>query len=212
MAELFPHLAQLRIIDVQAAGPVVRIDPSTLGGAAACPECRWLSRRVHSRYERRLSDTAIAGREVLIRLRARKLFCDNSDCGRRIFAEPNPALAARHARRTTMLQRLLCAVALALGGRAGARMTRHLTVTVSRMTLLRQIRALPDPDRGSQSHHSRSSSLESGPVPREAKQRTSNRLAPRRSADPSAWLGKYRRLSKDYEYQTVTSETSSTWQ
>ncbi|MCM6774534.1 ISL3 family transposase [Nocardia sp. CDC159] len=105
-----------------------------------------LSRRVHSRYQRRLADTAITGREVLIRLTVRRLFCDNPNCGRRTFAEQVPGLAARHARRTTVLQRLLYAVALALGGRPGARLTRHLAATVSRMTLLRQIRALPDPD------------------------------------------------------------------
>lgn len=102
---------------------------------------------VHSRYRRRLSDTAITGREVVIRLRVRRLFCDNSDCGRRTFAEQVPGLATRHARGTSLLQRLLCAVALALGGRAGARMTGHLAATVSRMTLPRQISALPDSDR-----------------------------------------------------------------
>jgi len=37
------------------------------------------------------------------------------------------------------------AVALALGGRAGARMSGHLAAAVSRMTLLRLIRAMPDP-------------------------------------------------------------------
>ncbi|WP_157116829.1 hypothetical protein [Nocardia vaccinii] len=56
-----------------------------------------------------------------------------------------PQLAARHARRTLILQRALCAVALALGGRAGSRLTRQLAATVSQMTLPRQIRALPDP-------------------------------------------------------------------
>ncbi|WP_157116827.1 transposase family protein [Nocardia vaccinii] len=38
--------------------------------------------RVHSRYQRRLSDTSITGREVVIGLRVRRLFCDNSDCGK----------------------------------------------------------------------------------------------------------------------------------
>ncbi|WUI65721.1 ISL3 family transposase [Nocardia sp. NBC_00403] len=133
---------------MHAVGRRMRINVSTRDQPAACPGCGTLSYRVHSRYERRLSDTAITGREVLIGLRVRRLFCDNSDCGRRTFAEQVPGLAARHARRTTMLQRLLCAVALALGGRPGARLTRHLAATVSRMTLLRQIRALPDPDRG----------------------------------------------------------------
>jgi len=31
-------------------------------------------------------------------------------------------------------------------------------------------------------------------------------LAPRRAADPSGWLGRFRRLSKDYEYLPATSE------
>jgi transposase len=39
-------------------------------------------------------------------------------------------------------------IALALGGRPGARMTRQLAVTVSRTTLLRLIRALPVPEPG----------------------------------------------------------------
>ncbi|MCE7004612.1 ISL3 family transposase [Kibdelosporangium philippinense] len=101
--------------------------------------------RVHSRYNRHLSDTATAGREVLIRLTVRRLFCDNPECSRTTFAEQVPELAARHARRTTILQRVLGAVALALGGRAGARLTQRLAASVSRMTLLRMVRAVPDP-------------------------------------------------------------------
>ncbi|MGW1682908.1 ISL3 family transposase, partial [Saccharopolyspora sp. NPDC002376] len=143
---LFPHLARLRIDDVHAAGSVVRIEASTLSGRVACPGCGTLSDRVHSRYERRLSDTAISGREVLIRLRVRRLFCDNTGCAKKTFAEAVPELAVRYGRRTTALERVLCAVALALGGRAGARLTQHLAAAVSRMTLLRMVRALPDPE------------------------------------------------------------------
>ena len=40
---------------------------------------------------------------------------------------------------------MLEAVALALGGRAGARLSGRLAAGVSRMTLLRLIRAVPDP-------------------------------------------------------------------
>ncbi|WP_281291972.1 transposase family protein [Streptomyces tailanensis] len=38
---------------------------------AACPACGTVSGRVHSRYVRRLSDTAVAGRPVLIELHRR---------------------------------------------------------------------------------------------------------------------------------------------
>ena len=51
---------------------MVRIEASTQEGQVACPSCGTLSGRVHSRYERRLSDTAVAGREMLIRLRVRR--------------------------------------------------------------------------------------------------------------------------------------------
>jgi len=41
---------------------------------------------------------------------------------------------------------VLAAVALALGGRAGARLAGHLACAVSRSTLVRLIRAAADPD------------------------------------------------------------------
>lgn len=144
---LWPHLTGVRVEAVSAVGSVVRIEARTNAAAAACPSCGTVSGRVHSRYDRHLSDTAAAGREVLIRLSVRRLFCDNVVCARTTFAEQVPELAARHARRTAMLERMLCAVALALGGRAGARLTRQLAASVSRMTLLRMVRGLPDPDR-----------------------------------------------------------------
>ncbi|MEV0703319.1 transposase family protein [Saccharopolyspora sp. NPDC050389] len=105
---------------------MVQIQASTTGEQVACPGCAILSGRVHSRYERRLLDTAVTGRELLIRLRVRRLFCDNAECVRKTFAEQVPGLAARYARRTSVLDRVLCAVALALGGRAGARLTQRL--------------------------------------------------------------------------------------
>lgn len=145
MSVLFPHLDGLRIEVIRAAGSTVRIEAATGEDPVACSGCGMLSARVHSRYRRQLSDTSITGREVIIGLRVRRLFCGNSGCGKTTFTEQVPQLAARHARRTLILQRMLCAVALALGGRAGARLTRQLAATVSRMTLLRQIRALPDP-------------------------------------------------------------------
>ena len=97
-------------------GRVVRIEACTGQVPATGRGCGMASGRVHGRYDRQLSDTAAAGREVLIRLRVRRLFCDNAACARKTFAEQVPELAGRHARRTTILQRVLTAVA-ALGDR-----------------------------------------------------------------------------------------------
>ncbi|WP_280248611.1 transposase family protein [Nocardia abscessus] len=80
---LFPHLDRMVIGAVRVADSTVRIDAATREEPAACPSCSTPSQRVHSRYRRRLADTAITGREVVIVLRVRRLFCDNANCGRR---------------------------------------------------------------------------------------------------------------------------------
>jgi transposase len=130
---------------VFAAGRSVHLLARTCAGEAACPGCGVVSRRVHSRYQRRLSDTASGGQEVLIDLQARRFFCGNHACAKGTFAEQVPGLTTRYGRRTCGLQAVLQAVGLALGGRAGARLTGRLACSVSRSTLLRLIRAAPDP-------------------------------------------------------------------
>jgi transposase len=52
-----------------------------------CPGCGAQSRGVHSRYERRLLDTAAGGQEVLIRLTVRRFFCRAPACPKVTFAE-----------------------------------------------------------------------------------------------------------------------------
>lgn len=119
-----------------------------MASESACPDCGAASSRVHSRYQRRLSDLAAGGREMLVCLWVRRFFCGNGECGRRTFAEQFPGLTVRHGRRTMLLGTALGAIALAAGGRPGARLAARLAVAVSRMTLLRLVRALPVPEPG----------------------------------------------------------------
>jgi transposase len=114
---------------------------------AACPGCGTVSRRVHSCYQRLVSDTASGCQGVLIHLQARRFLCGNRECAKATFAEQIPRLTTRYGRRTSGLTGVLQAVALALGGRAGARLTGRLSCSASRSALLRLIRAAPGPAR-----------------------------------------------------------------
>jgi transposase len=145
---LFPHLAGLRVERVFTRGRPVRITVASEAGKAACPDCGVYSARVHSRYERRLSDMAVGGQDLMIHLRARRFMCDSSSCSRKTFAERFPELVVPYGRRTLLLRRTLEMMALALGGRPAARLARGLCVEVSRSTLLRLLRALPVPEVG----------------------------------------------------------------
>ena len=72
----------------------VRIDDGGVASVArsrdvgsACPGCGKLSRPVHSRYVRSLSDLPAHGRRFSIALTVRRFRCSNDVCPRMIFAE-----------------------------------------------------------------------------------------------------------------------------
>ncbi|MFD7639529.1 ISL3 family transposase [Kitasatospora sp. NPDC059795] len=125
---------------------VLRIAASTKGGtSAACPGCGASSRRVHSRYGRRIADVPVGTRPVLIELSVRRLFCDNSGCARVTFAEQVEGLTSRYGRRTPLLQRIVGALGVVLAARTVVRLGLVLGIAVSRMTVLRVVMALPEP-------------------------------------------------------------------
>ncbi len=115
---------------------------------ADCPDCGTTAARVHGRYERVLRDAPLAGRSVVIRLAVRRFVCDAAGCRRRTFAEQVPGLTTPHARYSPPLRGALTAIAVALAGRAGARLAAALGMAVGRDTLLNLLRRLPDPQPG----------------------------------------------------------------
>jgi transposase len=133
---------------VERVGGSVRIWAYPRAMAGCCPECGGESDRVHSRYERRLADAAVAGRRVEICLRVRRFFCDGEACEVRTFVEQVWGLTTRYARRTVLVRGMLESIGLALAGRAGTRLATALGLPTSRSTLLRVVRALPDPQIG----------------------------------------------------------------
>ena len=142
---LLPHLALLIIDSVAADADGVLIRGHARAARSRCARCGQESTRVHSRYVRILADAVIGGRPAAIRFTARRFFCRNPDCEAVTFAEQIPDLTARYARRTALLRDALVSIALALAGRPGARLAAALGMSVSRSSLLRLIRGLPDP-------------------------------------------------------------------
>ena len=110
-----------------------------------CPLCATPARRIHSQYTRTLADLPWADYHVRLQLRVRKWFCRNRTCRRRIFTERLPTVAAPWARRTLRLAQRFVALGVALGGKAGVRLSHQWGLAVSRNTLLRLLRRLPVP-------------------------------------------------------------------
>ena len=135
--DLFPRSPSLCLNAWHRTGRGLCLDLTVIAAGANCPLCGRLSNRIHSRYRRTLADLPCSGLAVRLEVQARKFFCGNPQCRRRIFAEVLPALAARWARRTLRLQDALGWIGMVVGGEAGARLGRELHLNTSPDTLLR---------------------------------------------------------------------------
>ncbi len=143
--ELLPKGLELESLSVETGH--VSICVGSGATRCICPVCGHGSSRVHSRYLRTVSDLPWHGIRVTFKIRARRFFCGESSCERRIFCERLEEVAAR-ARKTSRLEEALLAIALELGGRAGARLALELGIVAARDTFLRRIKAAPLPEVG----------------------------------------------------------------
>lgn len=150
LATLLPHLDGLQIDTCIVDAHGVTLSVTATMPTAACPLCHTASRAGHSHYTRTLADLPIGNRRVCLHLRVRRFFCHNPACGRQIFCERLPSLAAAYCRQTDGLYHALQQIGLTLGGNPGARLATTLQMPTSWMTLVRRIRtsvgpALPTP-------------------------------------------------------------------
>lgn len=111
------------------------------GSVGLCPSCGTVSRRIHSRYRRRVTDLPLSGRVVELLVIARRFRCNAVLCGRQIFTERfAEGILAPSARRTARLDAIVHHLGLALGGRPAAGFAKRLMLPVSNDTLLRVVR------------------------------------------------------------------------
>jgi zinc-finger of transposase IS204/IS1001/IS1096/IS1165 len=141
-----PGPDRLDVLSLTADQGTIILTARTGGDTARCPVCGRTSSRVHSRYRRTLADLPWQETPARLMLWSRRFFCDTPGCPRRIFTERLPGVAVPHARCTDRLRDGLRHVAFALGGEPGARLLRHLGVTVCGDTLLAHIRADLSPE------------------------------------------------------------------
>src|ERR1700721_4730493 len=110
-------------------------------GMAECPCGGSRSRRIHSRYDRQVADLPCAGKQIRLRVIARRFVCEVPHCRRRIFAERfGDNVLPTRSRRTARLECIVHHLGLALGGRPAASFARRLMLPVSNDTLLRVVR------------------------------------------------------------------------
>ncbi len=141
----FAGLSALLIQGVNDEDHLIRVMPRTRDEPVPCPVCGTLTGRVHGYGIRTVTDVPVDGRQVVVSVQVRRLVCPAWGCPRQTFREQVPGLLERYQRRTSRLTGQLGAVVKELAGRAGARLSAALAVTISRSTALRLLKRVPLP-------------------------------------------------------------------
>jgi transposase len=103
------------------------------------------ARQASRAYQRTVADLPLGGAKLLLHLQVWRFFCRNAACLRRIFAERFPTLVPVRGRHNLGVCAALRHVGLAVGDRAGARLTCALGLSGSYRTILRLVHAAPFP-------------------------------------------------------------------
>ena len=130
----------LKVDEYSVVDALAVIVVSSQQATSCCPLCGQASARVHSFYQRTLTDLPAAGLTVRLLLEVRRFYCATPSCPRRLFCERLPRLTRSYGRRTDRAQTLLYALAQTLGGEAGSRLALQMGLFISPDSLLRRIR------------------------------------------------------------------------
>ena len=113
---LVPNIAEVALVCLRSQGGAIQMQLRTCRSSSSCPARGTASRRLHSRYQRKLGDLPWEGLPVAILLHARKFFCAEDRCRQKIFTERLPGTVARYARRSCRSSEALKWLTLALAG------------------------------------------------------------------------------------------------
>ncbi|WP_329027667.1 ISL3 family transposase [Streptomyces sp. NBC_00690] len=141
---VFSGISPLVIEDVVDEGGRVVVRARTPKEPAPCPACGVPSGQVHGYHWRKVADVPVDGRQIVLRVRVRRLVCPTRGCCQ-TFREQVPGVLQRYQRRTTRLTRQVKAVVKELAGRAGARLLAAMAMGLSRHTALRALLSIPLP-------------------------------------------------------------------
>lgn len=136
----------IRIVSFVSESDSITIVAQTSKDFGECPQCQTPSTSLHSYYVRQLTDLPWHGVAIRLQLNTRKFRCRNELCRRKVFCERLPKVVESYGRKTIRLQELFGILAFVLGGEAGAKTAREMSLSISGDTLLRRIRRTPLPN------------------------------------------------------------------
>jgi len=139
---MFPSELEIKKIAVSHGDTKLIFTITSKQKRSSCPLCGKYGNHIHSHYIRSLADLLISGKLVQLQLRARKFFCHNKSCPRKVFTERFGMGILPYVRRLCRSIDVLRNIGLEVGGNKGALISRIVGNPVSSSTILRFVKQL----------------------------------------------------------------------
>lgn len=104
-----------------------------------CPNCNKSSNKVHSYYEKSFQNLPIQGRKTIIILKNRKMFCQNSECSKKTFAEPFQFISYK-AKKTKRIENEILNISINVSLIAAPRILKKNIVNVNKSTICNMLK------------------------------------------------------------------------
>ena len=140
---IFDRSESFRVIKTEKDDRKAVIYVESAQDGSNCPRCNELSNRVHSYYTRRVMDLPIVDNQTWLVLKARKFYCINTCCERKVFVERFRDHIMVSKRVTRRVNEKLLKIALLMGGNGGVPLCRTINIPASSSTLIRLIYQQP---------------------------------------------------------------------
>jgi transposase len=107
--------------------------------ASRCPYCGSESDKVHSYYMKSFQDLPIQGHKVIITIKNRKMFCNNTNCSKKTFAETFEFLAP-NAKKSARLDNEIINISMNVSSLAAEQIIKNRIATVGKSTICNLIK------------------------------------------------------------------------
>ncbi|HFK5574931.1 TPA: ISL3 family transposase, partial [Elizabethkingia anophelis] len=139
----FSHL--FTILSIQTISDKVHINLQSTQPECFCPNCNIPSSKVHSYYTRKFKDLSIVGKETVIFLKTRKLYCLFQECPIKVFTERFKEHFLSYKRHTARFEAVCLKMVLRSGARPSEKTLRMMGISISDSSLLRLLSKIKFP-------------------------------------------------------------------
>ncbi|MCL1689418.1 ISL3 family transposase [Elizabethkingia anophelis] len=126
-----------KILSIHTISDKVHISLQSTQPECVCPNCNIPSSKVHSYYTRKFKDLSIVGKETVIFLKTRKLYCLFQKCSIKVFTERFKEHFLSYKRYTARFEAICLKIILQSGARPSEKILRMMGISISDSSLLR---------------------------------------------------------------------------